>query len=47
MTQTTTIAQQTVAALSAFAMTATMLFASFAPPAQTAEQTVAIAETLA
>lgn len=47
MNPTPTIAQQTFAALSAFAITASLMFASFAPPAQTVEQSATSAEVQA
>lgn len=47
MSQNPTIAQQTFAALGAFAITATLLFGSFAAPAQDAQQGVATTEVLA
>jgi hypothetical protein len=47
MSQNPTIAQQTFAALGAFAITAALLFGSFAPPATDAAQGIATTEVLA
>lgn len=47
MSQNPTIAQQTFAALGAFAITATLLFGSFAPPATDATQGIVTTEVLA
>jgi len=47
MSQNPTIAQQTFAAVGAFAITAALLFGSFAPPAQDATQGTVTTEVLA
>jgi hypothetical protein len=44
MTLSPSIAQQTLSAVGAFAITAALLFGSFAPPAPSADHTVAIVE---
>lgn len=47
MSQNPTIAQQTFAALGAFAITAALLFGSFGPPAHDAAQGTVTTEVLA